>query len=141
MKPLPASLFTVEVAICFFPAMTGMLIWFGGFFLDLGNEHLTLSDHLEHAALLLAGSAGLAGAVYMFIYVMGGRREISRTAMALFTLCGLSLSGYIAAGFLRSGAPLLLTLPFSAPFLCGLHPLYLGRSYFSSANKTMEPTR
>lgn len=30
---------------------------------------------------------------------------------------------------------------FVAPFLCAVHVLYLGRSYFTRADKTMEPTR
>jgi hypothetical protein len=135
------TLLVVTVGICFLPAVLGMLwslVAVVGMAAD--DEHFHWVNISEPLVFLLAGGAGLVGAAYMLQFLLNGRRDLPRLAMAIYTLMGLSVAGGGAWSFMSSGSPF-LSVVFSAPFACGLLLLFLGRSYFSSANKTMEPTR
>ena len=77
----------------------------------------------------------------MFVYVLSGRRMMARTPMLLCLFAGLLLAALGAEVLFDPDEPLFFRLFFGAPVLGGLQLYYLGRSYFSAANKTLEPTR
>jgi hypothetical protein len=135
------SLLIVEIGLCFVPAILGMVFWLTGFVAFFGSEHFSWRAQMEPALALLAGGAGLIGASVMFVYILSGRRMMNRTAMFICLLAGLLLAARGTQVLFDSDEPMFFRLFFLAPFLGGLQLYYLGRSYFSAANKTMEPTR
>ena len=106
---------------------------------DRGNQGLTA--HFEGAILLSAALAGVAAACALLIYVFFGKRLISPTIAVVFSAAGLVCSAWATVGFLGWCDLRAFAFVTADPLLCGLHLLYLGRSYFVAANATSGPTR
>ncbi|HEY6645132.1 hypothetical protein [Povalibacter sp.] len=135
-------LLAVEVAVCFLP-LAFPLLWMLAVVV-MTPIFMVLSGHEAQSSsqgwLALFGAAlGILALVSMLSFVFGGRRLLSRGKMAaLYSVGLLTLTlGWIDDGSFDREAILYFVLP----LFCGLHLLYLGRSYFHVANKTMEPTR
>jgi hypothetical protein len=131
-----------EVLVVFCPAWLCILIfWLPGFFINLGNEHQSAVSHIEYGILLVAALAGVTAACTLLMFVLFGTRLLSGRFALICSSAGLLLSGWAAVGFLGSKDLKLFFLIPAGPFLGGLHLLYLGRSYFTVADKNVEPTR
>lgn len=137
MRKLGRIALLAEVVTCFSPAAIGLLIWLLAFFVNLGNEHQNAIEKMQLAVLVLAGAAGLAAALALLSFILVGSRLFSASLVLSCSLAGLVLSGWAAVGFLRSDLSLFALIP-AAPFLCGLHLLYLGRAYFTARRATPE---
>jgi hypothetical protein len=133
MSSTRKALLAIEAGICFFPAVAVMFMTAIGFvtMFTIGAAEDDWEPRLEAASFLLIGGAGLIGAMSMLLYVLGGRRTISGRLVLVCCASGLLISGWSALDAFRSDAPLLFVLPGGAPFICGVHLMYLGRSYFT----------
>jgi hypothetical protein len=132
----------IEVVVAFAPAcLLVAIFWVPGFFINLGNEHQSILEQLEPAALVMAAAAGVTAAYALLMFVEEGTRPVRQSLVLTFAVLGLLLSGWATAGFLGSDDLKIFSLIPAGPLFCGLHLLYLGRHYFGAANKPMEPKR
>jgi hypothetical protein len=131
-----------EVAVSFsLASLVLFMLWVPAFFINFGNEHQSVLQQLATAVPIVAGVAGIVGGLTLLLFILCQTRLLSRRALLACSLAGLVLSGWAATGLLMSETTRFLSIVPAAPFVCGLHLLYLGRSYFTAANKPMEPTR
>jgi hypothetical protein len=124
----------IEAGICLFPAGLVLLMTAVSFLMMFSPEGVEeiWKSQLEAGLFLLVGGAGVVGACCMLMFVMDGRQTISRAAMAACCIAGLAVSAAASIDAIRHETPVpFLVLPL-APFLFGLHLLYMGRAYFKA---------
>jgi hypothetical protein len=130
MRSTQETALIAEVAVCFLPAGILFSFWCIGFLTNLGNAHQSVVEQLEPVVFLLAGGAGLVAATSLLWFVLVGRKLVRSAQLLVCAIAGLCLSGWVAASFIFSGYVVFALIP-AAPLFCGLHLLYLGRSYFT----------
>jgi hypothetical protein len=144
MRRTTKVLLVLEVIVCFAPTLFA-LIWMSmvmavpSAILLRKGEYLPWTDWVAGLPQFIGTLLGCVALLGMMCFVLGNQRLISQRTMALCCLAGFSTLSVAAVSDASLSTAALLYL--WAPFLCGLHLLYLGRSYFIRANKTMEPTR
>src|SRR3712207_4937634 len=116
-RDLLRNLLNVEIALCFMPAVLGMIFWMIGFVAFFGSEHFSWRAQLEPALFLLGGGAGLTGACAMLVFVLTGRRMLTRIVMFLCLIAGLLLAAKGTELLFDPVEPLFFRLFFAAPFL------------------------
>ena len=141
MRKITRDALAVEAAICFVPASLCLFIFFRMFLIDVEYQDKEPVDRLESLLILLAGVGGILAAVALFQFIVDGRRPLPIWLLRVCTAAGLIVSGWVTVSLIWSGAPVAFVLVPAAPLLCGLHLLYLGRSYFQAASQPVEPTR
>jgi hypothetical protein len=144
MRRIAKALLVLEVTICFGPTLLA-LIWMSTvmavpFVMSLrGHEHEGWSDWAGGLPQFLGTLLGCVAVLGLMCFVLVKDRLMPQSMLAVCCLAGLTT--LTAAAFSQGSLSMPALFFLWAPALCGLHLLYLGRSYFIRANKTMEPTR
>jgi len=126
-------LLTVEVLACFAPAMVAVFLNAFVYVMPLLHDAPDhgWTPHIQMVGYLLVCAAAVVAAFLMLSFILDGKRAIPRPLMFVLVAAGLLLAGAATFQMLKDGAPLLLLILPGAPFLCGLHLLFLGRRYFT----------
>ena len=132
MRGYAHGLLIIEILICFSPLVVGTFVSTVGLFMQLTRPEVP-APHLEHVLLTLFFVACLAAVFCMAHYLESGQRTMPRYLLLAIGLAGLAYTGWALSQNIESAEPVLIFL-LGAPFLGGLHLLYLGRSYFTRPN-------
>jgi hypothetical protein len=140
-------LLVAELFIAFTPLCLGWI-----FLVVLSLNYLpaigTSDFHWESLVLMVglcvAGAIGAIALDAMRIYLFwGGKRSIPKRRMIVFCSIAVSVLAALAVLSLRStfgGDSNYLGVVYLVPLLSALHVIWLGRSYFTDANKPLHAT-
>src|SRR5262245_16188602 len=138
MRSISKALLAAEVAICFAP-MAFAVLWMCAvmavpFLMMLhGGGYEGWDEWTRGLVPFVAAFMGCTALVAMLSFIFGDVRLLAVSTMTICSLAGLLSLVVEMVDHRTWDAESVAFLV--APFLCGLHLLYLGRSYFSSASK------